>query len=79
MGKTIRAGENMTKEKYISFLSSTMTPEMRPLLHDLVIPCNCGSIMGSNRYRWQCAGWRLSTMLRSEIPKHAHARHLAKR
>ncbi len=65
----------MDKEAYLTFLALTMTPELRPFLSELVIPCDCHSHSGA----WQCEGWRLKTMIRAELPVQAHARPISKR
>lgn len=66
--------DDTTRNNYIEFLAANMAPEMKPFLSDLIVPCDCGAEAGRGRYEWRCMGWRLQTMIRSELPPEARAR-----
>ena len=50
-----------TKQAYCDRLSLFMTREMRPGLFDLAVSCDCGFEV--------CRGWKLKTVLRTELPE----------
>ena len=56
----------MTKHAYVEMLQIWVTKEMRLFLDRLVVPCDCD---------WaECKNWRLSTMIRAELPPAALAK-----
>lgn len=52
-----------TKADYIERTALFMPREMGPHLPDLVMPCTCG--LGD------CRGWKVSSMVRAELPEGA--------
>lgn len=54
------------KAQYVERVGTFMAVEMKPFLYDLAESCDCA---------WkECTGWKLTTMLRSQLPADALAK-----
>ena len=54
------------KAQYVERVGTFMAVEMKPFLYDLAELCDC---------TWgECTGWKLTTVIRSELPADALAK-----
>lgn len=59
-----------TKADYIERISLFMPRQMRPFFNELIISCDCGlnTLSADGKSGVQCRGWKVSTMIRAELP-----------